>query len=135
MTKSEKNLMRVARSVAMTSNFGRIKIGAVVADKKHIISVGANEKKTHPLQKFYNENNVEYGKSDHLKHHIHAEISCIINAKHDLRGCTMYIFREDRNGDLNMCRPCKACYQMIKDAGISKIVYTIPNGYAKEKVV
>jgi deoxycytidylate deaminase len=127
--------MRVAKSISKTSSYKRIKIGAVAVNKKHIVSVGVNEPKSHPIQKRYNVDYVEYGKDDHLKHGIHAEIACIVNAKHDLHGATMYIFREDNNGDLNICRPCEACYNMIKDVGISKIIYTIPNGYAVEKVV
>lgn len=134
MTDKEKRFMSVAKSVSKTSNHKRIKIGAVVANRKQIISVGANEQKTHPLQKQYNAY-VPYGHDDSLKHCKHAEISCIINAKHDLHNCTMYIYREDKNGNLSMCRPCNACYNMIRDAGITNIVYTIPNGYAREKIV
>lgn len=131
MTDKDKRYMKVARAVSNTSTYeGRIKIGSAIVKKNRIVAVGCNENKTHPIQKKYD----KY-RGYSTKHTLHAEIASIINGnKDDLLGSTMYIYRNDKNGNLSICRPCKACYAMIRKVGIKRIVYTIPNGYAEEFV-
>jgi deoxycytidylate deaminase len=130
MNAKDEKYMKVARAVSNTSNYGRVKIGSAIVKKNRVIAVGCNEKKTHPIQKKY-DNYLDYN-SDKLKHCLHAEIATIISAKEDLQGSTIYIYRKDRSGNLNMCRPCNACLALIKRVGIKRMVYTIPNGYAEE---
>ena len=132
MTTKDKKFLKVAKAVSQTSDFFRIHIGAVIVKKNRIISVGCNLLKTHPIQKKYD---VYRGiDEDCIRHRLHAEMACILAAKEDLSGATIYIYRENRNGELGMCRPCCACYQMIKDSGISRMVYTTTNGIAEEVV-
>jgi len=121
----------LAESVAKLSDYPRVKIGSVIVKNKDIISVGQNMLKTHPAQFRYNKR-LPY---DMPVSHVHAEINTISKARPDLLcGSTMYIFRRDRNGNTAMCRPCNACMQAIRDAGIKEIYYSIPNGFSFERI-
>jgi len=138
VTKKDKKFMRIAEAVSKTSTFRTtmqhriVHIGAVIVKKNRIISVGKNSKKTHPIQKYY-DRYLSYYNDVKFQHHIHAEISAIVNSNEDLYGCTMYIYRCDATEKwLKCCRPCNACYTLIKKVGIKRIVYTINNGYAEE---
>ena len=121
----------LAESVAKLSDYPRIKIGSVIVKNKDVVSVGQNMLKTHPAQFRYNKR-LPYNMP---VSHVHAEINTISKARTDLlRGSTMYIFRRDRNGNTAMCRPCNACMQAIKDAGIKEIYYSISNGFSFERI-
>ena len=123
MTKRDLKFYSVAKAVSKTSTYGKILIGAIIVYKREIISVGANCRKTHPLQMLYD----RYRDSsvDWCHHYLHAEMNAIIHAdKEYLPNSVIYIFREDRNGKIANCRPCEACMNMIKDVGIKKIYYT-----------
>lgn len=70
-----------------------------------------------------------------MKPTLHAEISCLLQIKDmdiDFSKINLYIYREDKNGNLAMCRPCKACMKFIDDLGIKHIYYTTDKGFAKE---
>lgn len=124
-----RKLFDVALSVSQLSDYPRIKIGAVITKGGDIISVGFNRKKSHPFQKKYN---IHRGCGDESKDYIHAEISAIVKARHqDLEGATIYVSRNNANGDRAMCRPCSACMKAIMDAGIKKIFYTSELGFEK----
>jgi len=122
----------LAENIAKLSDYPRIKIGSVIVKNKDIVSVGQNMMKTHPAQFRYNKK-LPY---DIPVSHIHAEINTISKARPDLLlGSTMYIFRRDRNGDIAMCRPCGACMQAIRDAGIKDVYYTNRNGFCYERII
>lgn len=123
---------KIAESVAELSDFKRVHIGAVIIKNKEVVSVGQNMLKTHPTQHRYN----KWLPYDMPVDHVHAEINCISKARPDLlQDSTMYIFRRDRNGDIAMCRPCNACMQAIRDAGIKDMYYTNKNGFCYERII
>jgi deoxycytidylate deaminase len=131
LTKREERFFEVARQVSLTSTYGRIKIGAIIVNKKQIVSVGTNAYKSHPLQKRLN----RFRKIDitKLKHNIHAEISAILRSNEEsLSGAHIFVYREDLNHALANCRPCAACMAEIKHAGIKRIYYTTKDGYCCE---
>ena len=133
MTKRDLKFYSVAKAVSKTSTYGKILIGAIIVYKREIISVGANCRKTHPLQMPYD----RYRDSsvDWCHHYLHAEMNAIIHAdKEYLPNSDIYIFREDRNGKIANCRPCEACMNMIKDVGIKKIYYTTRDGFCVEEL-
>lgn len=66
---------------------------------------------------------------------LHAEMSCIMQIKDmdiDFGKVELYVYREDGNGNLAMCRPCAACMKAVDDLGIKKIHYTTYGGFANE---
>jgi deoxycytidylate deaminase len=62
------------------------------------------------------------GYNPHLT--IHAERDALSRVK-DPRGATLYIAQVNRNGDEKMSRPCDACAELIAQAGIKAVVYTV----------
>lgn len=137
MTKKDYRFFEVARVVAQTSDYKRIKIGAVIVHKKRwIISTGVNSYKTHPIQKKYNKYRFDIYHIDST-HSLHAEIQALINIPYyiedsEISDCCIYIYRENVKGELANSRPCPSCLNMIKDYGIHKIYYTSDDGFCEE---
>jgi deoxycytidylate deaminase len=109
----------LARKLAQSSDYEQHPMGAVIARGNKLISVGFNRKRTHPMSKTRFANT-------------HAELAAIINARGDLRGAEIYIYRETRNGELAMARPCEHCQQLIRDFGIRTSYYSTEKGYVEE---
>lgn len=110
---------RLAKKASFSSDH-RCRIGAVLVDKRPFIS-GYNKIKSHTK---YAIPGVD------LKVSIHAEIACLIGTKKDVSGCSIYVYREDANGEIANSRPCEDCLEELKKAGIRKIFYTtreLPN--------
>lgn len=120
----------LAKNASTFSEFDRAKIGSVLVYKNKIISVGWNAKKSHPYQKILN----KYGKYDEEKinNYLHSEINCLLNVKDlDINWSKVYIFiyREDKNGNLAISKPCLGCTKALISKGINKVFYTDKNGY------
>ena len=131
MTKKQISYFRQAKYASENSDFPRIHIGAVVVNKHNIISSGCNKQtKTHRLQVELNKKRFSPDSVGKL----HAEVCALLPVinKVDLSDATIYVYREDRKGNLALCRPCKACMSLIKACGIKKIYYTTYDGYAEE---
>ena len=103
--------------------------------KNQVLAVGFNTNKTHPIQKKYNRyRKMEYGFSEPMPK-LHAEMSCLMQIKNmdlDFSKVELYIYRENRDGNLAISRPCAACMKMIDKLGIKKIHYTTDGGFANE---
>lgn len=137
MFKSHYRYFQIAKDEANSfSDFGRIKIGSVVVDKHMVIGMGANTLKTAPTQRSYNK--FRGDRSPDTVHRLHAEMQALVRAtrnKKSLKGAKIFVYRETRDGKLAMCRPCPACMQAIRDAGIRKIYYTTTDGFCQELLV
>lgn len=62
---------------------------------------------------------------------------CLLKIMHldiDFSKIKLYVYREDLNDNLAICRPCNACMKAIKDLGIKTIYYTTNEGYVKESL-
>lgn len=115
---------RAALAAAMQSEDYQYKLGAAIFAKKRLISVGANNAKTHPLSRFYGRPVT-----------VHAEMQAIIRAKNvveSLEGMVLIVARIKRNGEIGMARPCSGCQAIIRQNGIKEVWYTTENGWAKE---
>jgi deoxycytidylate deaminase len=124
-----------AKGISELSDFKPHKIGCILVYKKQVISVGYNTNKSHPIQKEYNSFRELRGAS--VNHKAHAEMICIHRATKldiDLSKCTLYIFRQHKNGTWAMARPCMGCEQYIRDQKIKKVIYTTDkNSYILEE--
>ena len=102
--------MRLAIKESKKSNH-RYKLGAVIAKGNKVLSKACNIIKTHP----------RYGSGTYQQ--LHAEGNAIYKALRkglDLRGTTIYIYRQNNN----LAKPCSCCVNHIKAAGIKNIVYS-----------
>jgi deoxycytidylate deaminase len=110
-----------AQRASALSDFGRIKIGAVIVKGNWIISSGCNKKKTHPIQKRYNDATLDYQKTPCL----HAEIDALIRSeREDLSGAECFVARSDRAGRLALSKPCLSCQRALFEAGVSTVYFT-----------
>lgn len=135
LSKSHRAYFEAARSVAQLSDFPRIKIGAVAVYRHRIISSGCNSIKTDTLQKKYN----IYRFKEESRHCQHAELACLkplMGRKDiDFKNVELYVYREYKNGDLAMSRPCPSCSALIRSLGIRYIYYTGDNSYINEELI
>ena len=127
--------LKKARTVSKLSDYKHHHIGCVLVWKGQIVSVGFNTNRTHPLQAEYNRFRKLTGTN--VIHKAHAEILCLNKAMKldiSMSECTLYIYRELKSGIFATAHPCPACYQMIKDCGVKRIVYTC-SGYFESEIV
>ena len=92
-----------------------MKHGSVIVKGGRVISTGINKERSHP----------RIVSSEHIKEHcsVHAEVDAIKKAK-DVTGATIYVARVNKRGKARDSRPCNRCYEVIKNNGIKKIVYS-----------
>lgn len=132
LTKTQRSYFKAARAMSELSDFPRRKHGCVIVDKHRIVSSGYNSStKCDSLQA---KMDIEkYGEFCPGK--VHAEsaaLAPILRKKIKLSNAEIYMYREDREGNLALSRPCSTCMKMIKQAGIRYINYTTKDGYAFE---
>lgn len=97
-------------------------MACVIVKKNRVVSIGWNELKTH-------------SKSLHEYKYRHAEFNAILNTPlNELQGATAYIYREHRNGQPALAKPCPSCLKSLQLVGIDKICYSIDGGYQKENI-
>jgi deoxycytidylate deaminase len=103
---------KLARSVSLHSEH-KYRLGAVLVIGGAVVSVGFNKCKY----------NAEYSYPD--RNSIHAEAQCIkTSGKYDLRGSIMFIYREDKFGNVSNAHPCEYCMELLRSEGIKKIWFT-----------
>lgn len=120
MFNRDHTMMRIAKLMSRKSNAPNFKMGAVIARGRKILGLGANDViKTHP-------------KSNSPYAHIHAELAAILNARTDVSGSTLYIFRAGSNEAPLLAKPCKHCQILIKKENIKFVVYSNYGSFAKK---
>lgn len=136
LTRRENRYMDVARAISKTSDYHGAKLGCVVAYNKNILSVASNSEKTHTLQKVYNK--FRNFNPDEASNKLHSEIhalSWLIGKPINWSKIELYIYRELKNGQPAISKPCEACSKLIKDLGIKTVFYINENGQrVKQKV-
>ena len=73
-------------------------------------------------------------KSPHAHKSVHAEYMAVLNSNKDIKGSTVYVFREQKNGTAAISRPCKYCWQLLMDYGIKNVVYSFEGSFKQEKM-
>lgn len=103
----------------------RAKIAACLVYKNQIISIGINQKKSHPFQQRYSKN------EDAI--YLHAETDAIKNALREvdekiLEKSTLYVLRTKRNKKgkfINgLAKPCCGCERALAAYNIKRVYYS-----------
>lgn len=101
-----------------------IKVGAALV-AGGIMIIAHNQRKSAPILVKY-----KYQFIDSM----HAETSLFAHLDKPPKNMVVYTFRATKAGRLAIARPCDSCMQLLKDQHVKKIVYTIDNGWATEKI-
>lgn len=56
---------------------------------------------------------------------VHAEVHALRQMSYDAHNCTMFVARAKRGGGLGLAKPCANCQQIITDAGIRRVTFTV----------
>ena len=111
----------LAKKLSAHSDHPQHKLGAVICRNSKVVSLGFNKNKTSP-------------RSPHKFNRLHAEICAILNARVDISGCDIYIYRETKSGELGKSFPCATCFQALKGANIRNIYYTDIGKYGEMNI-
>jgi deoxycytidylate deaminase len=117
-----------AYKLSLTSPYGRFRVGALIVQKKAIIAMGVNSKKTHTLQK-------RFARHDHLTPWLHAEVhSLTLSRPWEVEGSDIYVVRALKNGDYGNSKPCSGCHEALKFFGIKRMFYFEDGSFKRELV-
>jgi len=109
--------IQIARSLCPTNRENKNSHIAFLIKSNLIEKIGTNKKRTHPEIKNHPYHEGYVG--------IHAELDCILKLdKEDLSDYKMLIIRVDRNGNLNMSKPCPGCLSLLNQFNIKEIKYS-----------
>jgi len=135
LTKSHRAYFKAAKSMSELSDFKQHHIGAVAVSGHKIISSGYNSYKTNPTQKRLNVHRFNADTPATL----HAELSCLlplINRRDiDFSDVSIYVYREYKNGDLALAKPCASCMALLRSLKIRHIYYTGDGSYINEEII
>lgn len=125
--------MNIAKAVSKRSSCLKRQYGAVIVNNQEIVSTGYNGSPRGEvnccdsgvcmrLNEAHNS-----GLYDNCKS-VHAEQNAIISAsRRDMIGGTLYLYGEE-NGKVIDAKPCPICSRMIKNAGITQVVFSTSAG-------
>ena len=132
--KTHRAYFAAARAISKMSDFPRVAVGAVAVYGHRIISSGYNSCKTDTVQKRYN----IYRFSEETPASIHAEVMALKGLMNrndiDFKNVSLYVYRECKNGETALARPCPSCLKLITDLGIRDIYYTNNGGFSHEEI-
>lgn len=109
------------KKLSQSSNHHSHKMSCIIVRKNRVIGKGFNMLATHPA-------------SPHFFSSRHAEFNAFISANRDIKGSTVYVFRENKLGVLSNARCCSSCYKLLMEQGVKNIVYTFEGNYKEEKL-
>lgn len=134
LTKSDKKYFKRAEYIARCSDYKREHVGCIAVYQNHIVGIGCNLNKTHPMQKYYNKYRED---NDSLLPKIHAELNCLNSMRNlnvNFSKVKLYIYRIRHDQKFGLSRPCPSCMAAIRDFGIRNIYYTTNDGFVFEKL-
>tara|TARA_R110000823_G_scaffold32212_2_gene90913 strand:- start:3697 stop:4104 length:408 start_codon:yes stop_codon:yes gene_type:complete len=122
ITNTSKKIQRtleLAKRVASSGTYGKLKHGAVLVKGGSVVNVAFNKP---DFTKFGNRfrNNYTCGLAT-----THAEIGAILGlARSTTEGATIFVVRVNNHGDFRMSKPCPMCEDVLKFVGVKRAIYT-----------
>jgi len=119
-TKWDVRFLRLAKEISKWSKDPSTQTGAVITDRKKLISVGYNgfAQGTKDRKSDYDNRELKYKKV------VHCERNAVIFAQRCLDGCTLYTYP---------FHSCSVCAGMMMQAGISRFVAPVLPQHLKER--
>lgn len=112
------HFIKLALNTAFRSK-SKFRLGAVLVKKGRVLSFGVNDmKKSHPRQS-------KYIKNKEFFLGLHAELHAIIGVSaRDLDESTLFVGRVLKNGVPALAKPCQACENLLREAGVREVYFT-----------
>lgn len=103
-----------------------------IVRKGKIQSIGVNSLKTHPSVLKYN-----YRGQDGVDIRpfvgLHSELSAVLKyGEEDCSACTFINLRIDKNGEINMSKPCFGCQHLLHQVGFKRLYFSTSVGTFEE---
>lgn len=116
---SAKDRRRLNQALRIAENSEcRQRHGAVLTQGGRVLGIGVNVNKNDPV----------YSGEDQLAFSVHAEEAAIRSwGGASLKGATIYVARLGRRGVPLNSKPCAKCQELLKTAGVRRVVYTVEN--------
>lgn len=117
LSRSETAWLSRATNLAATSTV-RQKHGAIIVRGGSILALGINSVRNESIR--------DLPDSVYTTHAESAAIRSLGPVRKDsLAGCTLYVARISRGGNIGYSRPCDDCYRQIGLSGIKTIIFTL----------
>jgi dCMP deaminase len=131
----DKYFIEIARVVSSRSTCIRRRYGAVIVRDRVIVATGYNGAPRGSVNCIdidkcrRKELNIPSGERYELCEAVHAEQNAIINgAPERMKDATIYIAGFEEDGTTAEGKPCLLCARMIRNAGISEVIYLSKDG-------
>lgn len=119
LSATELRHLELAKRMSWRATFHRCRLGAVIARRGQVLGVGYNQKKTHT-------------RSPSPYKYLHAEVDATLGIPlTELRGASIYVYRETLNGDIAMAKPCSHCEAYLRNLGLHAVYHTTNYGFSR----
>lgn len=142
MNRHERHMFDLAREESLLADYegySNVKIGRVITLNGTVIAKGHNSNRTSTIQERYNY--LRYNTKSPKRYFAakeHAEIQALKKIRYldvDFSKLRVFVYRETKNGQLALSRPCESCMAFMKKLGIRIIYYSTSDGYAREEIL
>lgn len=131
-----RRLEEIAESLIDWDDNIRCRHFSFILNKKRIVSIGMNQRKTHPTNLKNRKISKITGEDFSEQKHICSEFNAIIKLKRltniDTKKCTLINIRYDRNKKLALAQPCMSCDSLLAYHGFKKIIWSTNDGKYEE---
>ena len=121
-TKKVRRCFDLARNVAFSSVYGKIRHGALLTKGGSVINTCYNKDKICSFGARFR---------DPARGHatIHAELGCVLGLPRTVtNGADIYVCRINKHGEFRNSKPCAMCHEVMRYVGVKRVYYTTGEG-------
>lgn len=112
--------LSLLKKLAAKSDHTQHQMSCIIVKRNRILGKGYNQQKTDP-------------NSPHKFKHVHSEWNALSGLSiKETKNCTVYIYRENKNGILSNAKPCPSCTLFLQKMQIWRTIYSYDNSWKVE---
>ena len=121
-TRRHKHYLEVAKRMALQSNYGKLKHGAVLVKGNKIVNASCNKGGFCSFGQRFRERTMGTPT-------LHAELGCILNLDRSVtQGAFIFVVRVGHKGNFMISKPCSMCHAALEHVGVKRVYHTSENG-------
>ena len=125
-SKRTERYIDLATRVALDSDYGKFRHGAVLVKGNSVRSVSSNKDR-------YCEFGTRFRKKNEGIATLHAELGTVLGLDRSVtQGAIIYVARINKEGTKRMSKPCNMCSAALRHVGVKKVFYTTSKGTIEE---